>query len=318
MEKEQIPLDRIDLKDERFRISFYFSTEKLLRSIQQIGLIHPPLVTRRDSRLILVSGWKRVLACQSIPLPSIPVRKVESSDDLETFLLAFYENWATREFTLLEKAEILRKLERLGEEEGRIIRNYLPLLDIPQTVYYLELYLKISRLESQTKAFIHEKKMPPPNVEWLVRFKRRERELLLPLLRPLGQNKQKEVLEDLWHVSLREGIPAERILKSEQVMTILESERLSPLQKSDRLRQVLRRRRYPQLTSWEKAFQNSLEKAGWPEEISIEHAPFFEEEEMTVRFRFRDEEEFRSCVQRLQKVASRGEFSRLFKRPTHE
>jgi len=105
MKKEQFALKKISLEDERFRTSYHFSLEKLKLSIKEIGLLHPPLVTRRDNRFILVSGWKRVLACHELSLSSIPVYVIEEKDELQTFLIAFYENLAAREFGLLEKAE---------------------------------------------------------------------------------------------------------------------------------------------------------------------------------------------------------------------
>ena len=155
MEREEILIKDINLKDERFRISYFFSLESLLLSLKEVGLVNPPLVTYRDHRLVLVSGWKRVLACLELSLTSIPVWVVESDDDLQMFLLAFYENLASREFNLLEKAEILRRLKKLGEKEQKIIRHYFPLLNIPKTSYYFDLYSAISRFPRDVKSFIH-------------------------------------------------------------------------------------------------------------------------------------------------------------------
>jgi hypothetical protein len=113
-------------------------------------------------------------------------------------------------------------------------------------------------------------------------------------------------------------MPCSSKVQVPEVLRILESEKLSLLQKSERLRHLLKRMRYPLLSSWEKAFRDSLEKAGWPREISIEHSPFFEEEEMTVQFSFKNSQEFQSQLQRLQQVASREEFTHLFQHPAHE
>jgi hypothetical protein len=237
---------------------------------------------------------------------------VEREDDLQTFLLAFYDNLATREFCLLEKAEILRRLKRFGEKETKIIRHYFPLLNIPQTSYYLRLYLAISRFPKDIKAFIHKRNMSLTSLEYLAQFSPKERKLLLPLLQPLGQNKQRELLEDLVGISLREDLPAEKILTEEGIVKVLRSEKLSFLQKSDRIRRMLRRRRYPHLSRRREAFQRALEKSGCPENISIDPSPYFEEKEMTIRFHFKDEEEFRSHLRQLQKLSSKKEFLKVF------
>ena len=318
MKREEILIKDINLKDERFRISRFFSLESLLLSLKEVGLVNPPLVTCRERRLVLVSGWKRVLACQGLSLNSIPVWMVESDDDLQMFLLAFYENLATREFNLLEKAEILLKLKTFGEKEQKIIRHYFPLLEIPKTSYYLDLYLTISRFSRDIKSFIHQKNMSLASLGCLAEFNSRERKLLLPLLQPLGQNKQKELLEDLHEISLRDGIPAEKILMSEEIGRILHSEKLSPLQRSARILQWLRQKRYPCLSSWREAFEQAMRRSGWPKNISIEPSPFFEEEAVTVQFRFKNEEELRSLLERLQQVSSKKEFRAVFSSPSDE
>lgn len=318
MKREEIHIKNINLKDERFRISCFFSLEGLLLSLKEVGLINPPLVTSRNRQLILVSGWKRVLACLKLSLTSIPVWVIRSDDDLQMFLLAFYENLASREFNLLEKAEILRRLKKLGEKEQKIIRHYFPLLNIPKTSYYLDLYLTISRFSKDVKSFIHQKNMSLASLEIFAEFNSRERKLLLPLLQPLGQNKQKELLEDLHEISLRDGVSAQEFLISEGMGKILHSEKLSPLQKSDRIRQWLRQKRYPRLSSRRKAFKQALRKSGWPEDISIEPSPFFEEEAMTVQFRFKDKEGLRSLLARLQQISSKKEFAEVFKGPSDE
>lgn len=318
MKREEILIKNINLKDERFRISYFFSLEGLLLSLKEIGLINPPLVTSRNRQLILVSGWKRVLACLELSLTSIPVWVVRSDDDLQMFLLAFYENLASREFSLLEKAEILRRLKKLGEKEQKIVRHYFPLLNIPQTSYYLDLYLTISRFSKDVKSFIHQKNMSLASMEIFAEFNSRERKLLLPLLQPLGQNKQQELLEDLHEISLRDSVSAQEILISEGMSKILHSEKFSSLQKSDRIRQWLRRKRYPRLSSRRKAFDKALKKSGWPEDIPIESSPFFEEETLTVQFRFKDKEELRSLLARLQQISSKKEFAEVFEKLSDE
>lgn len=313
MKNKYLNLNDIYLKDERFRISYFFSLEKLALSLKKIGLIYPPLVSFRNNHFILVSGWKRVLACSQISLSSIPVFVVEEEDELKTFLIAFYENLATREFSLLDKAEILRKLKEFGEAKRNILEFYMPLLNIPQTLSHLDMFATFSQFEPELKKFIHEKHIPFASLEMLAEFNPSERRLLLPLLLPLGQNKQKEILENLREISLKNDIPAEKVLKSAEILEIVDSEKLSPLQKANKIRILLKRKRFPHLYSWKEAFDSFLKKACWPEDIAINHSPFFEDEDVTVHFNFKNEKEFKSHLLKLQEVASKKEFSRLFK-----
>jgi len=303
----------IYLKDERFRISYYFSLEKMIDSLKKIGLIHPPLVTYRQGRAILVSGWKRVLACLKLSLASIPVEVSQVEDDLQNFFMAFYENLATRNFSLVEKAEIIHKLKEFGLEKNHIIKDYLPLLDIPSSSFCYEGYLALAQFKPEEKELIHEKNILFSSLQKLSAFKPESRKLILPFLLSLGQNKQKEVLENLQEISQRENIPVEEFLMTEEIQDILSSEKLPPLQKADNFRLLLRKRRYPLLSFWRESFDSSLKKMRWPKEIGIKHSPFFEDENISVTFNFKNKEELEENLMKLQKMASHEEFPRIFK-----
>ncbi len=126
---------------------------------------------------------------------------------------------------------------------------------------------------------------------------------------------QKEVLECLKEISLRMGKSPRTILQRPEIRAILQSDRWPPIQKSERIRQALWEMRYPCLSSWSKDFEVFLKKIKWPKEITVEPAPFFEDEEMAVRFRFRNVEEFRARVARLQELAFRKDLKGLW---THD
>lgn len=313
MKKINIALNDIFLEDEMFRISYFFSLEKLIPSLKKVGLISPPLVTIRGKRFILVSGWKRVLACLKISLSPIPVFVIEKENDLNTFLMAFYENLASREFSLLEKAEILSKLKKFGEDEKKIVRHYMPLLDIPSTLSHFDSFAAFSQFEPEVKKVIHEKNMPFPSVKLLAGFTPRERKFLLPLLAPLGQNKRKEILEDMKEISKKNDVSPEKILSSKEILDILGAERTSPLQKADKIRFLLRKKRYPTLSAWNDSFDSLLRKLEWPKEIMIKPSQFFEGENFSITFSFKNQEELRASLLKLQELASREELSKIFK-----
>ena len=313
MKKKKLPLKEIFLEDERFRISYYFPLEKLILSLQKVGLLNPPLVVLQDKRFILVSGWKRVLVCIKLGISSLPVFVIEEKDELKTFLEAFYENLATREFSLLEKAEILNRLKRFGEDEKKIVQHYLPLLDIPSTLSNLESYLAFSQLESEVKKIIHQKNMPFSSVKLLAGFTPQERKSLLPLLLPSGQNKMKGILEDLKEISRRNDIPAKKVLSSKEILDIMGSEKLSPLQKADKIRLILMKKRYPALSSRKESFDSLLKKLRLPKNIMVKPSPFFEEENFSVNISFGNRKELKINLVKLQELAAKQEFAEIFK-----
>jgi ParB family chromosome partitioning protein len=314
-EPKIITLRELDLEDTRFRISEFFSSDRLVLSLKRIGLLHPLLVTFREGKIVLVSGWKRLSACLKLGIRRAPVLVLDEPDDLKAFLFALYENLAERDFSVLEKAEIVSRLRAFGLARSRIMKNILPLLQVPPTAFSLDSFLSISQLGPLAKEAIAGKNLPFPVARMLVEFQAEDLERIIPLLVPLGQNKQKEVLEDLLEISRRKNMTPRNILKTPSIRAVLQSSKWPSVQKSERLRRALRKERFPHLSAWEESFQSNLRELGWPKSISLAPSPFFETDDMEASFKFRDEKEFRAHLRRLLEISSRREFSRIFARP---
>ena len=208
MKIEETGLNRIDFEDDRFRISYFCELGKLKRSIAESGLLSPIIVTPRAKCLVIVTGWRRAKACRDLSLSTIPCFILEEPEDLKAFLLAVLENAAIRDFDTLESAEILKKLKGFGVEEQTLLENYLPLFGIPQTLSYLDAYLTTAEFEIVTKEFIHIKKPSFAVIQYLTELNKEERGALIPHLKYLSQNKQKELLELLLEISKRDNVPA--------------------------------------------------------------------------------------------------------------
>lgn len=313
MKKLKIPLNKINLEDERFRISYHSNLDKIILSLKKIGLVNPPIVTLRRPHIILVSGWKRVLGYISLSFSQIPVYMLDEKDDLKAFKMSFFENLAVRSYDTIEKAEIVGRLKKFGEDKNSIIKKYFPLINIPSTRSHLDVYLAAFEFEPEIKKLVLEKNTAFVSLQLLTEFNSRERRLLLPLLSCLSQNKIKEILEDLLEICRKYNVPAWKFLLSRDIMDIQGAENLSPLQKADKIRLILKRKRYPTLFSWTKSFDSALKKICWPEEISISPSKYFEGEEISVNFSFENMEEFRKKLSELQKLSSKEEFSDIFK-----
>jgi ParB-like chromosome segregation protein Spo0J len=313
MRLETIRLSRINLRDERFRISHFFDVEPMAQSIREIGLRNPPLVLDRDNRFILVSGWKRVLACRDIGLSEIPALVNDQGDDLKVFVAAVQENLLHRALSLTEKAVILDKLLAFGMGKKAVVGETMPSLLLPATTSHLRRLLDLVRARGDVKKYAHEKDIPIGVLESLLRFGDADRSRILPVLRPLGQNKQKEVLDDLWEISRRDRVSVRRVLGGRQIGETLRSAKLSPLQKADRVRRILRSLRYPALSSRQASFDMILRKMGRPREIVIQPSPYFDDDRVGVSFRFRSADEFRERLTELERLAARPEFLRLFR-----
>ncbi len=313
MRYEEVPLRDIDFDDERFRTSRRTHLNGLIRSIRKVGLVSPPVVCRRGSRYILVTGWKRALACRAIRLRKIAVLITEEKSERGLFLIGLSENLATRELDFAEKAACLFKLGRFGVPRKTLVDEYLPCLGLPATADQLQLMFSLARADQTVLDFVSKKSASPAVVKALLRFSPQDRRPLPDLLRPLGQNKQRQVVEDLWDVCRRDGLTVRRLLKRKEPQGILGSSRLSRLQKAEQIRQWLRKMRHPGLTAAEEAFRLTLHKMRWPRDITVHPSPFFEEQDITISFRIRSRDEFRRVLEKLGGAADKNELEGLFR-----
>jgi ParB family chromosome partitioning protein len=116
----------------------------LRSSIAEHGVLQPIVVRRSAGGYELVAGERRLRACASLGLPTIPA-VVREVDDAGMQTLALVENLQREDLNALEKARALRAMmteQRLTQEEvsSRIgkdratVANFLRLLDLPEEV----------------------------------------------------------------------------------------------------------------------------------------------------------------------------------------
>jgi ParB family chromosome partitioning protein len=313
MRHEEISLRAIDFSDEKFRTSIETDLEKLIWSIGKAGLLSPPVVCRRGSRYVLVTGRRRALACRILGFQKIPVLITEEKNEQRLFLMALHESLLTRELGLAEKAIFLNKLRQFGMPAKTLIGEYMSRLGLPATASHLQRMLSLAAAGPAVLDFVERKSPSPAVLKALLRFPSGDRVRLLPLLQPLGQNKQKQVLDDLWEISRRDRLPVRRLLRREAFRGILRSPRLSPLQKAENIRQWLRKMRHPRLSEREEAFRSALSKMRWPQDVILQPSPYFEDDNVSISFGIGSREEFRTLLDKLRDLADREEIDQLFR-----
>ena len=97
----------------RFRNDFG-DIESLAKSIDQYGLIHPPVVTESKD---LVAGERRVLACKHLKWEEIDVRLIEDLSELEKREIELEENIHRKQFTWQEEVKAKEEIHRIKQDQ---------------------------------------------------------------------------------------------------------------------------------------------------------------------------------------------------------
>jgi len=308
----QIDPSKIDTKDKRFQISPCFPVDSLIPSIKKTGILNPPVLTKREGKYVVVSGWRRIFACIQLSIPSIPVFVMQETKDLEAFNVPLFGNLTIRDYTQIEKAAVIGKLHGFGESPENIIKKYLPLLKAPPRREIMDVYIKIDQLSESIKETAHKKKWPFGTLELMTEWNEKERQVLFPYVKELSLNKQKELIESLFDISQKRGVSAQRILSSGEFIKVHKDDSLSPVQKAEKIHSLARTERYPSLSTWKNAFKKISQNMDLPEEIAVIPSKFFEDEVISIRLEVKNKKDLEKHIDKLKELSSKKEISLLF------
>jgi len=84
--------------------------ESLAASIKEFGLFHPIIVELSDHGLRLVAGERRLTACKSLGMQTIPVQYLRQQSEQESSIIELEENIKRSDITWQETVEVVNKL----------------------------------------------------------------------------------------------------------------------------------------------------------------------------------------------------------------
>ncbi len=256
---QTVPLASITLQNDDFRITTREDVDELATSIRQDGLIHPPtLIQNHPSGHVIVSGFRRVHACQKLGYHDIVARILNSdADHLDCLRLAITENALQRQLNLIETSRAIQKLSSFFSRDIQLAETAatlgLPanpaLLNKIKDLCLLPWSIQCSILnESVSLSMAVElEKLDPDSA---VVFARLFDQLKLSL------SKQKEILTLVAEIAQRENSSVRQVMKDPRFQMIIDNEDLDRTQKGHQIRSFLRQWRFPRILEAEKNYLN--------------------------------------------------------------
>lgn len=114
----ELKMASIDLGERRR--DDYGDLAKLAAGIEKVGLLHPIIVERNDSRFRLVIGGRRFKAIELLGWESIPARLVNTLTDEERREIELEENENRKDFTEHERRRTFDASKRMIEDVRRV------------------------------------------------------------------------------------------------------------------------------------------------------------------------------------------------------
>lgn len=254
---QKITLARINTQDDTFRITTQEDVSELVRSIQNEGLITPPLLCENDCEFIVVSGFRRTAACQKLKCKKVAARILKpDTSALDSLRLAIADNAFQRPLNLIETSRCLQKLSAYIKNSGRLAKAAAS-LGLPSNPSVIDKIRSLCLLPRPIQNSILAETISLSTAKELEALEPETALLLTRLFDQLkiGLNKQKEIINLIKEIAARDGLSTQEIMKEQPFSAIIDDRNLDRVQKVNKLRSYLRRCRYPRLTEAEKNFE---------------------------------------------------------------
>ena len=310
---QTIPLSRIDLQDDTFRITTRTDVSDLVGSIRYDSLITPPLLIKKSSAFIIISGFRRIAACLKLDWKEITARILKPNlAELDCLRLAIVENALQRTLNLIETSRCLRKLSffiadtrHLAESASRLgLPDNPAMIDNIKNLSLLPWPIQSSIL-SDTISLAMAKELGSMESDLAIAFVRLFEQL------KIGLNKQREILTMVKEIARREGLSSQAVMAEKRFIEIMTHRNIDRSQKSRQLRAYLRRRRYPRIVEAEKNFEFHHKNLNLGNNIKLIPPREFEANLYELNLTFSNLEQLKALQTRLNRIIQHPDFKKI-------
>lgn len=315
---EKVSLKDIDSNDDTFSISFPRNVGKLKASIQEIGLLTPLILRKKNGshRLQIIAGYKRDIVLKELGAEIVPVYifNEDELDDENALRLNLLENLYTREINHIEISNFLFKLRGLiSLENDKIIDVYLPLLGLERSLHIFNKYLSLQNLINDFKELAVIKKIHLKILSRLSLLSHEDQESIFGLVKNLesGFNFINELLTLLEEISKRDGNTISDLISDQQISDIVLKDKISRDQKAKFIMLLLKEKRYPYIKEFEKKITGHIKNLKLPDTISIDLPENFENEAINMKLRFKDKKSYQEILDKLIQISDSKDFSKI-------
>ncbi|MEM7009695.1 MAG: ParB/RepB/Spo0J family partition protein [Thermodesulfobacteriota bacterium] len=299
----------IDFNDHTFLVGYKQEIQSLADSIKGIGLLNPPILRQKAEKYQIITGWKRLFACQDLGFDAVSCSVYETTDleDDDSLRIIYSDN----EYRLsdLEIAELIGLHKSLCElDDNEIISNVLPIYNIPPNRKHLDKYLAMSSLENDIKTAFYQDKITIEQCLMLSELNSESRTNILEkilLKYKLNNNESRQVIQ---HISELALIYSKSIL--ELLSTVHDEYNNNKIDKND-LRTELKKMRYPDLVRTEQQVKEKIQDLQLPDNIKVLINGYFEENEIEFRIRVNSGSEITELITDLETINQNGTLDSL-------
>ncbi|MFH1075731.1 MAG: ParB N-terminal domain-containing protein [Pseudomonadota bacterium] len=311
-----IPVGLVDINDHTFVITTPVPGISLLESIRTFGLINPPLVKKRsDGQYQILCGIKRMACCKMLEQKKVGVQTVPKDyADIDCLRLSVLDNLSHRPLNVIEQSRGIERLSSILPDES-LFEEGCNLLCVPKNRKVFDKTRGLCALPAIIQEAVEQERLSFEGSVALYPFDQEDRLAFFNAMQQLSlsQNKECEFIRLVNEIARREGITISQTLSDKPLKEIiLANEKLNRAEKTRAAREYLKRRRFPVMARMENQFGENVKKLSLGERVRIDHPLGFEGGDYSISFSFKDIDELRHILKKIQTTAENRKAQEIF------
>lgn len=311
LRSSRVSMQQIDMSDTTFSLtpsSARRPSPALLESISRCGILHPPILREnRAGAYQVVAGRLRLMAINEIQpaLSHTCLLLADGTPEIESLAINLEDTLLRGRISTLEQAIFFKKaLQWIGEPDAA--RDFLPLLGYKPSPRIIRELIKLLDLEDPLQQGVHDGLLHEGVARDLLLCSFPERLALFEIIETLGLSvgSQKKLLACCRELALRHRMSMIGVLAEPRLKEILHNQEANAPQKGANILRILTEMCSPRLTEAEQEHRSFVGKLMLPQGVSVEHAPAFEKDILSLAIQFKNRAELLSCWPAIRKAIS--------------
>ncbi|MCJ7540672.1 MAG: ParB/RepB/Spo0J family partition protein [Desulfobacterales bacterium] len=257
-----VNLSQIDFSDDAFRITTEKQVDDLMRSINHVGIMHLPLLLKKETTYTIVCGFRRIEACRRLNWFKLEAMILEADTmRLKCIKYAITDNAFQRPLNLIEKSRSIEMLFDFFKDINRLSEE-LSVLGLSEHPSMIKKLKGICHLPKPLQNSILSNTISLSMLLELAGMSWDDAKDFITLFNTLklSLNKQREIVTMVKEIAIREDKSILQVIEESHLKKILMNEDLDKNQKAHNIRIYLKQRRFPSIAVIEKSYEKYRQK----------------------------------------------------------
>jgi ParB family chromosome partitioning protein len=314
--EDTVPLSAINTNDRHYRITTDTSIEDLGASIEVVGLLNRPFLTRQPSGYRIVAGFRRINACQSLQWSKIEAKVLEpGKPDFECVKMAITDNSFQRSLNLIEISRSVGLIRSVIEDDGILLKTATQ-LGLPNNLSILKKVEILFHLPWPIQEGVLSGSISLAMALSLAQLKNDDAVGFAEIFKTLNLslNKQREILTLAQEIAVREDMSIPELLTEKEIKDLIVANTIDRAEKTRMLRQYLKQRRFPEIARAETAFAKRVKKLKLGSNIQLIPPKNFEGSNYTIQLYIENLADLKDRINKLNKLIQNQDLATILRK----